>query len=192
MSEHDHKNGEEHVHDENCNHDHDHEEHVFLVTDEEGKEREMVMVYTFESEEQVYAVLLDRNDPEADGVIFRIEEEDGEAFLVGIEDDAEWDRVTRIYEEVAQRENETRFLNRLKSRLKKLRQPLWLRSFYLFSRIIINGSAVKHRQFSKQMLGKIFAKLVRFRFIAMCGFIRKNDLYIRNGAFVIRKLTDSE
>jgi len=106
MSEHDHKNGEEHVHDENCNHDHDHEEHVFLVTDEEGKEREMVMVYTFESEEQVYAVLLDRNDPEADGVIFRIEEEDGEAFLVGIEDDAEWDRVTRIYEEVAQRENE--------------------------------------------------------------------------------------
>ena len=60
MSEHDHKNGEEHVHDENCNHDHDHEEHVFLVTDEEGKEREMVMVYTFESEEQVYAVLLDR------------------------------------------------------------------------------------------------------------------------------------
>ncbi|BBH21162.1 hypothetical protein Back11_25070 [Paenibacillus baekrokdamisoli] len=106
MSDHEHKNGEEHVHDENCNHDHDHEEHVFLVSDEEGVEREMVMVYTFESEEQVYAVLLDRNDPEADGVIFRIEEEDGEAFLVGIEDDAEWERVTRIYEEVAQRENE--------------------------------------------------------------------------------------
>jgi uncharacterized protein YrzB (UPF0473 family) len=105
MSEHEHTNGE------NCGDDcgcgHDHEEHVFLVTDEEGKEREMVMVYTFESEEQVYAVLLDRNDPEADGVIFRIEEENGEAFLVGIEDDAEWDRVTRLYEEIAQRENGT-------------------------------------------------------------------------------------
>ncbi|MBO7743942.1 DUF1292 domain-containing protein [Paenibacillus sp. MWE-103] len=96
----------DHVHDENCDHDHDHEEHVFLVTDEEGNEREMVMVFTFESEEQVYSVLLDRNDPEADGVIFRIEEEDGEAFLVGIEDDAEWDRVTAIYEEIAKRENE--------------------------------------------------------------------------------------
>jgi len=104
MSEHNH----EHEHGDNCGcgHDHDQEEHVFLVEDEEGQEREMVMVYTFESEQQVYAVLLDRNDPEADGVIFRIEEEDEEAFLVGIEDDAEWERVTKIYEEIAERENE--------------------------------------------------------------------------------------
>ena len=99
----------EHQHDENCAHDHDHEdqeEHVFLVEDEEGKEREMVMVYTFESENQGYAVLLDRNDPESDGVIFRIEEENDEAYLVGIEDDAEWDRVTAIYEEIAEKQNE--------------------------------------------------------------------------------------
>ncbi|HUC93348.1 MAG TPA: DUF1292 domain-containing protein [Paenibacillus sp.] len=101
----------EHKHGDDCgcghdhDHDHEHEEHVFLVEDEEGNEREMVMVYTFESEEKVYAVLLDRNDPEADGVIFRIEEENDEAFLVGIEDDAEWDRVTRIYEEIAQQES---------------------------------------------------------------------------------------
>ncbi|MFB9325372.1 DUF1292 domain-containing protein [Paenibacillus aurantiacus] len=97
----------EHQHDDNCGcgEDHEHEEHVFVVTDEEGTEREMVMVYTFESEEQAYAVLIDRNDPEADGVIFRIEEENDEAFLVGIEDDAEWDRVTRIYDEIAAREN---------------------------------------------------------------------------------------
>lgn len=97
----------EHQHDENCEHDHeDQEEHVFLVEDEEGKEREMVMVYTFESEHQGYAVLLDRNDPESDGVIFRIEEENDEAYLVGIEDDAEWDRVTAIYEEIAEKQNE--------------------------------------------------------------------------------------
>lgn len=89
-----------------CGHDHEHEEHVFIVTDDEGQEREMVMVYTFESEENVYAVLLDRQDPEADGVIFRIEEENDEAFLVGIEDDAEWDRVAAIYEEIARKENE--------------------------------------------------------------------------------------
>jgi len=102
MSEHNHEHGDNC----GCGHDHDQEEHVFLVEDEEGQEREMVMVYTFESEQQVYAVLLDRNDPEADGVIFRIEEEDEESFLVGIEDDAEWERVTKIYEEIAERENE--------------------------------------------------------------------------------------
>ncbi|ASS65879.1 DUF1292 domain-containing protein [Paenibacillus sp. D51F] len=98
----------EHQHDDNCGcgQDHDHEEHVFLVTDEEGNDREMVMVYTFESENQAYAVLLDRNDPEEDGVIFRIEEEDEEAFLVGIEDDAEWERVTAIYEQIAKEQNE--------------------------------------------------------------------------------------
>ncbi len=58
----------DHVHDENC--DHEHEEEVFLVTDDNGVEREMVIVYTFESNDNAYAVLLDRNDPEADGVIF--------------------------------------------------------------------------------------------------------------------------
>lgn len=104
MSEHQHQHGE----DCGCGHDHEHDEHVFIVTDDEGQEREMVMVYTFESENNVYAVLLDRNDPEADGVIFRIEEENEEAFLVGIEDDAEWDRVTAIYEEIARTENENK------------------------------------------------------------------------------------
>jgi len=102
VSEHEHKHGD----DCGCGHDHDHEEHVFLVSDDEGVEREMVMVFTFESDEQVYAVLLDRNNPESDGIIFRIEEENDEAFLVGIEDDAEWDRVTKIYEEIALQESE--------------------------------------------------------------------------------------
>jgi len=101
----------EHNHDGcDCGHDHDHdhehEEDVFLVTDEEGVEHEMVMVYTFESEEQAYAVLLDRNNPEAEGIIFRIEEENDEAFLVSIEDDAEWDRVSAVYDEIAQQSQE--------------------------------------------------------------------------------------
>ncbi|MHA6484646.1 DUF1292 domain-containing protein [Paenibacillus sp. strain BS8-2] len=89
-----------------CGEDHEHEEHVFIVTNDEGEEREMVMVYTFESENNAYAVLLDRQDPELDGVIFRIEEENDEAYLVGIEDDAEWERVTAIYEEIARTEND--------------------------------------------------------------------------------------
>ncbi|MFD0587974.1 DUF1292 domain-containing protein [Paenibacillus sp. GCM10027627] len=104
MSEH--KHDHEHGEDCGCGHDHDHDEHVFIVTNDEGEEREMVMVYTFESEENVYAVLLDRQDPEQDGVIFRIEEEGEESFLVGIDDDAEWERVTAIYEEIARTENE--------------------------------------------------------------------------------------
>ena len=81
-------------------------EDVFIVTDENGEEHEMVMVYTFQSQEQAYAVLLDRNDPEADGVIFRVEEEDEDAFLVNIEDEAEWERVVTIYNEIVAQEGE--------------------------------------------------------------------------------------
>ena len=90
----------DHEHDENCGCEG--EEQIFLLTDEDGTEREMIMVYTFEAQEQVYAVLLDRNDPEADGLIFRMEEEEegGDAYLVSIEDDEEWERVSKIYDEI--------------------------------------------------------------------------------------------
>lgn len=97
----------EHQHDDacGCGHDHDHEDDVFVVTDAEGVEREMVIVYTFESESKAYAVLLDRNEPESDGVIFRIDEEDGEAYLTTIEDDQEWSRVVEIYNKIAEEES---------------------------------------------------------------------------------------
>ncbi|WP_068774492.1 DUF1292 domain-containing protein [Paenibacillus sp. FJAT-26967] len=103
MSDHKHEHGE----DCGCGHDHDHEheESVFIVTDEEGKEHEMVMVYTFESKEQLYAVLLDKNDPEADGVIFRVEEENDDAYLVNIEDEEEWERVVTVYNKIIEEEN---------------------------------------------------------------------------------------
>lgn len=92
----------DHVHDENC--DHEHEDMVFVVTDEDGNEHEMVLVYTFESGDQAYAVLLDRNDPEDDGVIFRIEEDGEDEVLVNIEDDEEWERVMKVYEELVAQE----------------------------------------------------------------------------------------
>jgi uncharacterized protein YrzB (UPF0473 family) len=98
----DHKH--DHVHGPDCDHDHDHGEDVFIVTDENGTEHEMVMVYTFESKDKAYAVLLDRNDPESDGVIFRIEEENDEAFLVTIEDEEEWEQVVNIYNEIVAQE----------------------------------------------------------------------------------------
>lgn len=98
----------EHNHECGCGHDHDHEheEEVFVVTDDEGVEREMVMVYTFDLEEQAYAVLLDRNDPEADGIIFRIEQEGEDAFLVNIEDEEEWKKVVAAYEEFVEQEQQ--------------------------------------------------------------------------------------
>lgn len=98
----------EHNHDCGCGHDHDHEheheEEVFLITDEEGVEREMVMVYSFECDENVYAVLLDRNNPESDGVIFRIEQEGEDAYLVNIENDEEWKKVVAAYDEIVSSE----------------------------------------------------------------------------------------
>jgi len=65
----------------------------------------MVMVYTFEVKDQAYAVLLDRNEPEADGVIFRIEEANDEAYLASIEDEAEWDHVVKVYEQLMEQES---------------------------------------------------------------------------------------
>ncbi|CAM3724097.1 DUF1292 domain-containing protein [Cohnella lubricantis] len=92
----------DHVHDENC--DHEHEDMVFVVTDEDGNEHEMVLAYTFETGDKAYAVLLDRNEPEDDGVIFRIEEEGEDEVLVNIEDDEEWERVMKVYEELVAQE----------------------------------------------------------------------------------------
>jgi len=95
----------DHEHDEQCGCGEDHEDAVFVVTDEDGKEHEMVVVYTFDVKEQLYAVMLDRNDPEADGMIVRVVERNGDAFLEPIEDEAEWDRVAAVYEELAEQAN---------------------------------------------------------------------------------------
>lgn len=90
--------------------DHEHQHHdenediIVTMTDEAGNEREMVLAFTFDVEEQVYAVLLDYNDPEEEGVIMRLEEDNGDTVLVNIEDDEEWDRVVSIYNELAEQE----------------------------------------------------------------------------------------
>jgi len=88
-------------HDHDHDHDHEHEdEEIFVVTDDDGTEHELVMVYSFDVENRAYAVLLDRNDPEADGFIFRIEEEDDSAFLVDIEDQEEWEKAAAVYNQM--------------------------------------------------------------------------------------------
>lgn len=98
-----------HVHDENCNHDHDHEheEFVLTLTDEQGNDVEMVLVETFDVGERLYALLLERENPEADGIILRVEEENDEMMLYNIEDEQEWNEVEAAYNElVAQQDSE--------------------------------------------------------------------------------------
>lgn len=96
----------EHQHGEHCGCGDEHEEDVFILTDEDGNEHEMVIVYTFETKEKAYAVLLDRNEPDSDSVIFRIDEEGDESYLVNIEDEAEWQHVVAVYEEIVQAESQ--------------------------------------------------------------------------------------
>ncbi|MGG1880024.1 MULTISPECIES: DUF1292 domain-containing protein [Paenibacillus] len=100
MSEHNHEHGEAcgcgHDHD----HDHEHEEFVLTLTDEQGKEVEMVLVETFDVGEKLYALLLERGNPEADGVILRMEEENEEMVLYNIEDEDEWNEVEAAYNEL--------------------------------------------------------------------------------------------
>ncbi|ANF97651.1 DUF1292 domain-containing protein [Paenibacillus bovis] len=95
---------DKHVHDENCNHDHEHdhehEEFVLSLTDEEGNDVEMVLVETFDVGEKLYALLLERGNPEADGYIMRLEEEEDGMVLENIEDEAEWQAVEQAYAEL--------------------------------------------------------------------------------------------
>ncbi|GGA21499.1 DUF1292 domain-containing protein [Paenibacillus physcomitrellae] len=97
-----------HVHGENCDHDHDHEheEFVLTLTDEDGNDVEMVLVETFDVGENVYALLLERNNPEADGIILRLEEQDEEMVLTNIEDEEEWARVEEAYNELVSAQDE--------------------------------------------------------------------------------------
>lgn len=95
---------DKHVHDENCNHDHDHEaeEYVLTLTDDEGNDVEMVLVETFDVGEKLYALLLERGNPEADGYIMRLDEEEDGFELQNIEDEAEWAAVEKAYGELVE------------------------------------------------------------------------------------------
>ncbi|MNL83209.1 hypothetical protein D3C87_2107890 [compost metagenome] len=64
----------------------------------------MVLVETFDVNEKLYALLLERENPEADGIILRMEEEDEEMVLYNIEDEAEWKAVEEAYNELLARQ----------------------------------------------------------------------------------------
>lgn len=89
-----------HVHDENCNHDH--EPQVLIFEDENGKEIEMILVQTFDVDNKEYAVFVERNNPEEDGLILRFEEEGDEVSLYQIEDEDEWNRVEAAFNKMVE------------------------------------------------------------------------------------------
>lgn len=91
-----------HVHDENCNHDHDHEPQVLIFEDENGQEIEMILVQTFDVDNKEYAVFVERNNPEEDGLILRFEEEGDEVSLYQIEDEDEWSRVEAAFNKMVE------------------------------------------------------------------------------------------
>ncbi|KRQ86871.1 hypothetical protein ABG79_01362 [Caloramator mitchellensis] len=88
-------------------HDHDHEhENVVVLTDENGVETEFEIITSLEVEDKLYYVLypLDTDDDEA--VVLRYDEdENGEGSLAAIEDDEEFDKVARAYEEWLEEED---------------------------------------------------------------------------------------
>ena len=108
MSEHnkDLGSGHDHSHEHNdncgCGHEHSAEDFVITLIDDDGNETDMVLVETFNVEDQLYALLLERNNPEADGVIVRVDDDGEDMMLNAIEDDAEWDRVQKAYNELVE------------------------------------------------------------------------------------------
>ncbi|BCG58920.1 DUF1292 domain-containing protein [Paenibacillus sp. URB8-2] len=97
---HDHSHSHEHGDACGCGHDHEHEEFVLTLTNEQGEDVEMVLVETFDVADKLYALLLERENPEADGIILRMEEEEEEMVLYNIEDEAEWNAVEAAYKEL--------------------------------------------------------------------------------------------
>lgn len=88
----------------NCGEEHNHNQSVTLV-DDDGQEREFSIVSVFEVDSKEYAVLVEANSDEENGVILRIDVEDDEEYLVDIEDDAEWEKVLSTYESLVENPN---------------------------------------------------------------------------------------
>lgn len=84
----------------------DEDELTFRFVDDDGAEHEMLLVSTFDVDDHTYAVLVHKDDPEADGVILKVADEEGELFLVNIEDDDEWDKVVSIYEQISDQQDD--------------------------------------------------------------------------------------
>ncbi|MCL6548673.1 MAG: DUF1292 domain-containing protein [Alicyclobacillus sp.] len=80
--------------------DYDPEDDVIVLEDEDGKEHRFVLGEVLTVDEQDYAVLLPIDEDVEEGVIFRIDGEEGDQMLLSeIESDEEWEKVVQAYNE---------------------------------------------------------------------------------------------
>ena len=111
MSDHKHDHDHHHHHHhhdhdhEHCDHHHDHDhdhdhDHKVILLDENGQEKEFDIVTWFEVDEKNYVVLMAAEGDLDEGIILRLQEEDGQDVLVDIEDEEEWNRVLAVYEQL--------------------------------------------------------------------------------------------
>ncbi len=88
----------DHDHDHDHHHDEEFDEEVIVLEDEDGQEHRFVLGDVITVEEQDYAILLPIDDELEEGVIFRIDGEDGDQMvLADIDTDEEWQKVVDAY-----------------------------------------------------------------------------------------------
>ncbi|WAH35553.1 DUF1292 domain-containing protein [Alicyclobacillus dauci] len=82
-------------------HDHEHEEdEIIVLEDENGQEHQFVLGEVLTVDEKDYAVLLPIDEEMEEGVIFRIDGEEGDQMVLAeIESDEEWQKVVDAYNE---------------------------------------------------------------------------------------------
>ncbi|WAH40461.1 DUF1292 domain-containing protein [Alicyclobacillus fastidiosus] len=85
----------QHTHD----HDHEHDEdEVIILEDENGQEHQFVLGEVLTVEGKDYAVLLPIDDETEEGVIFRVDGEEGDQMVLAeIDNDDEWQKVVDAY-----------------------------------------------------------------------------------------------
>ncbi|WP_067620669.1 DUF1292 domain-containing protein [Alicyclobacillus acidiphilus] len=85
---------DEHQHD----HDHDHDDEIIVLEDDNGEEHQFVLGEVLTVDEKDYAVLLPIDEDMEEGVIFRIDGEEGDQMVLAeIDNDEEWQRVVDAY-----------------------------------------------------------------------------------------------
>jgi uncharacterized protein YrzB (UPF0473 family) len=93
MTENHHHHNDDHVH------DHDSDE-VIVLQDDEGNEHNFILADVISVDDKDYAVLLPADEEDEEGVIFRIDGEDGDDMVLSIiEDEQEWQKVVDAYNE---------------------------------------------------------------------------------------------
>ena len=85
------------------------EKDIVILTDEEGLEHQFIIVDMVEVETGVYAMLMPlqvESEDEDYYVIMKVVHEDGEDVLMTIEDDEEYESVSKVIEELHNEEDE--------------------------------------------------------------------------------------